>query len=93
MAFGSFEQGGIVGQTGMHKLHEQEMVLPRPISEKVQKMTDADAAGVGNRGGHTITYSPTVHAVDSKGVRDMLSAHGELFTNHLVGEMRRRNMV
>lgn len=89
MAFDSFNDGGIVGHTGMAKVHENEMVLPRPISEKVQKMADNPNAGAK---GITVNYSPTVHAVDGKGVGDMLNAHGQQFTNHFMKEMRRRNM-
>lgn len=89
MAYAAFEQGGIVQNTGMAKVHENEMVLPRPISEKVQKMAD----GGGKGGSMTVHYSPTVHAVDGKGVGDMLNAHGQLFTQHLMKEMRRRNMA
>lgn len=40
MAYDAFEGGGIVSHTGMAKLHENEMVLPRPIAEKVQAMAD-----------------------------------------------------
>jgi hypothetical protein len=87
----AFEKGGIVPETGMVKLHEKEMVLPRPISEKVQAMTDAGAGGKGSS--PAITYAPTIHAVDGKGVSDMLNAHGGLFTQHIVKELRRRNMV
>jgi hypothetical protein len=92
MAFSSFDQGGIVGHTGMAKVHEQEMVLPRPISEKVQKMADPDTAK-GGLNGLNVTYSPTVHAIDGKGVGDLLNAHGQLFTQHFFKELRRRNMV
>ncbi len=87
----AFEQGGIVGHTGVAKLHENEMVLPRPISEKVQKMTDQDSAGM--RGTVHVTYSPTVHAVDGKGIGDMLNKHGQQFTQYFTQEMRRRNMI
>ncbi len=87
----AFEQGGIVGHTGVAKLHENEMVLPRPISEKVQKMTDQDSAG--RRGTVHVTYSPTVHAVDGKGIGDMLNKHGQQFTQYFTQEMRRRNMI
>jgi hypothetical protein len=47
-AFGgvmAFEQGGIVPETGLMKLHEKEMVLPRPIAEKVQAMADPQQNG------------------------------------------------
>jgi hypothetical protein len=52
MAYDAFEGGGIVGQTGFAKLHENEMVLPRPIAEKVQAMADPDRS-VGGRGRQT----------------------------------------
>jgi hypothetical protein len=35
-AFGSFDQGGIVPNTGMHMLHAKEMVLPADISAGLQ---------------------------------------------------------
>ena len=43
MAFDAFEQGGIVGHTGMAQLHKNEMVLPAPIAEKVTKMSDPES--------------------------------------------------
>ena len=92
LAYASFDQGGIVEHTGMAKVHENEMVLPRPISEKVQKMADG-GGNAGSRGGLTVHYSPTVHAVDGKGVGDMLNSHGQLFTQYLTKELRRRNML
>jgi hypothetical protein len=91
IAFDSFDQGGIVRETGLAQVHENEMVLPRPLSEKVQQMTET---GVGGRmGGVTVHYSPSVHAVDGKGIGDMLNQHGHLFTQHVVKELRRRNMA
>ena len=91
LAFDSFDQGGIVGHTGMAKVHENEMVLPRPLSEKVQRMTDDSSSGA--RGAVHVTYSPTVHAVDGKGIGDMLNKHGQQFTQYFTQEMRRRNMI
>lgn len=41
VAFGSFEQGGIVPSTGMHYLHENEMVLPKNISGPLQTLMPA----------------------------------------------------
>lgn len=41
----AYEGGGEVGETGLAMLHEKEMVLPRPIAEKVNKMADPDSNG------------------------------------------------
>jgi hypothetical protein len=44
-AFGSFDQGGIVPNTGMHMLHKKEMVLDERLSTGIQQ------AILGGRGG------------------------------------------
>ncbi|MFI5260867.1 MAG: hypothetical protein ACHQU0_03670, partial [Candidatus Paceibacteria bacterium] len=45
MTYNAFEKGGLVPETGLAKLHEKEMVLPRPIAEKVQAMADPSSSG------------------------------------------------
>jgi hypothetical protein len=57
LSFAAFEQGGIVPKTGMAKVHEKEMVLPRPIAEKVTKMADPDAGRMANRKNVTVNMN------------------------------------
>jgi len=52
MTFAAFEKGGLIPGRGPVPIigHGGEMVLPRPISEKVQKMADPDIAMRGGKG-------------------------------------------
>jgi hypothetical protein len=79
---GNWDQGHLA------MLHSQEMVLPAPLSQKVQNMTEGGGKTIHQ---HHVTYSPTVTAVDGKGVGDLLNKHGELFTAHMMKQMRRMN--
>jgi hypothetical protein len=92
MAFGAFEKGGIVPETGMNLLHKNEMVLPAPIAQKVTNMADG---GGGSRGGTTVNVNHTSHtqALDGKGVGAILSAHSEEIASAVLKSLRRRNMV
>ena len=47
----AFEEGGIVPFTGIHKLHEKEMVLPQNISQFIMSSVSNQTGG--NRGGDT----------------------------------------
>jgi len=91
-ALGSAEKGGIVGQTGLHQLHAKEMILPAPISEKVQKMADPDANGGGNKGAQIHLHN-NYSAIDSQSMEAVLSDHQQHISNLVVRELRRRNMV
>ena len=91
MAFDSFDQGGIVGHTGLIKAHENEMVLPRPISEKVQKM--ADGGGPGNGKLPEIHQHNSYSSIDSKGMQEILTQHQSHIANGVVKELRRRNLI
>jgi hypothetical protein len=90
MAAGAAEQGGLVGYDDMIiAAHKNEMVLPAPLSQKVQNMTDPSKQG----GGSTIHvhYSPTVHTVDGKGMSQVLSEHADVIQAHVQKAMRRQN--
>lgn len=93
LSFSAFEKGGLVGHTGMAQLHKNEMVLPQPIAEKVQKMADPDS---GSRNGGrplTVTQHNTVHTMDSKSVGEVLSQHSGQLAQIMVKELRRRNLT
>jgi hypothetical protein len=79
MAFGSFEQGGIVPINA----HPGEMVLPRHISNWVQKAAAGDS-GAGGSKGHVfnIHYQPVINHPMT---RDDADQHAE----YLFGKMRR----
>lgn len=53
-AFGSFDQGGIVPNTGMHMLHAKEMVLPADISAGLQNAFNG--GGKVQRGGDVVLH-------------------------------------
>jgi len=88
MAFGSMEQGGLVGYDDMIiAAHKNEMVLPANLSQKVQNMTDD------KKGGTTVHvhYSPTVHAIDGKGIGQVLNEHSSVIQAHVQKALRRTN--
>jgi hypothetical protein len=92
-SYGSFAEGGIVDQTGMAKVHENEMVLPEPISRGLQD-TFGMAGGTGGgpvSNSHSFTYAPVIHAVDQHGVERMLVKHAATFDKHLTSRVRRLN--
>lgn len=92
MAFDSFEGGGIAGHTGLQRIHYNEMILPSKISEKVQKMADPDSGGGRGRRIHVEQHN-TVHAIDGRGMSDVLTAQSGHLANLLTKELRRRNMI
>jgi hypothetical protein len=69
--FNAFEQGGIVPQTGLAMVHQNEMVLPRPIAEKVQAMADPETSGA--RRGASVTNNFRIDTKDANSFR--LSQH------------------
>jgi hypothetical protein len=90
MAAGAAEQGGLVGYDDMViAAHKNEMVLPAPLSQKVQNMTDPGKQS----GGHDIHvhYSPTVHTIDGKGMSQVLNEHSQVIEAHVKKAMRRQN--
>jgi hypothetical protein len=90
MGFGAAEQGGLVGYDDMIiAAHKNEMVLPAPLSQKVQNMTDPGKQS----GGHDIHvhYSPTVHTIDGKGMSQVLNEHSQVIEAHVKKAMRRQN--
>jgi hypothetical protein len=67
MAYDAFEQGGNVGHTGMALLHQNEMVLPRPIAEKVRAMAEPETSGA--RRGGSVTNNFKIDAKDANSFR------------------------
>lgn len=92
LGFALFEKGGIVGgMTGSAVpiiAHAGEAVLPERLTSRLNS-----AAGGGGNAGHTINvnYSPTIHALSSSGMSDVLREHGEMMTEYMMGQLRRRN--
>jgi hypothetical protein len=88
LGFGAAEQGGLVGYDDMIiAAHKNEMVLPANLSQKVQNMTDD------KKGGTTVHvhYSPTVHAIDGKGIGQVLNEHSSVIQAHVQKALRRTN--
>lgn len=88
-------EGGIVpgygnGDTVPAMLTPGEMVLPKPISQTVQSLTQ----GGGAKGGdthHHWTFAPQVTATDDEGVDRLLKEHGDKFHEHAMALLRKRN--
>lgn len=79
LALSFFEQGGIVSAAGgaivngngvMARLHDEEMVLPKPLSKGIQGIIDSRGEVAG---GPTVNF--TVHAIDSESFGKHLDKH------------------
>ncbi len=64
MAFGKFEKGGLVPETGVNLLHAREMVLPAKLSDFVQnaaRNASSEGGGTGGINGDVhMHYAPTI---------------------------------
>ncbi len=88
LGFGAAEQGGLVGYDDMIiAAHKNEMVLPANLSQKVQNMTDDKKGGTAVH----VHYSPTVHAIDGKGIGQVLNEHSSVIQAHVQKALRRTN--
>lgn len=92
MALGaiSAKSGAVLpNQNTMAFLHPREMVLPAYLSEGLQDMI----AGGGTGGmGAQVMYAPTIHAMDRRGVRDVLDNNYKEFIS-FTRNMRRDGNV
>jgi hypothetical protein len=88
MSYNAYEGGGLVPETGLAKLHEKEMVLPRPIAEKVQAMADPSANQGKMRRQTNVTMNITTKDANSfRYSQNQISA-----TQHLAAQkMAKRN--
>ena len=90
----AFANGGTVpgsgsGDTVPAMLSPGETVITRALTERV---TDSERRGSAGGGGTMhMHYAPQIHAVDAKGVDDMLTKHGSVFERHINATMRRMN--
>jgi hypothetical protein len=88
----AYAGGGIVPQTSLSMVHKNEMVLPRHISESVQRGARL-ASGEGGGGGfRDFHYSPKITAMDASGVSDVLSKNSSTMFALMQREMRKRNL-
>jgi hypothetical protein len=89
----AFENGGLVpgegfGDTVPAMLSPGETVVSKALTDHVKNSEN----GSGGKSGHTINYSPTIHAVDGDGVARMLQKHEAVFTAHLTSVLRKHHM-
>jgi hypothetical protein len=97
MAFASvmaFESGGIVpgverGDVVNAKLTPGEGVLPKPLMDRIN---NTDYSSGNGRDVH-VHVSPVYHlqALDTSGMRKILTKHNDVLMNHVHNEIRRRN--
>jgi hypothetical protein len=90
----SFEEGGkipgsAVGSAGAVPIigHQGETIITKSLTDRVER---AERGG-NNGAAPNISFSPTIHAVDAKGVDEMLSKHASIFQRHITAAMRRSN--
>lgn len=67
-------------------LHRKEVVLPAALSGGLK-----DLIARGSGGGINVHYAPTIHALDARGVDEILSAHSDTILRMVAREARRRN--
>ncbi len=91
----AFANGGLVpgsgsGDTVPAMLSPGETVITRALTERV---TDSERNRNGSSAGGDMHmhFAPQIHAVDAKGVDDMLTKHGAVFQRHISATMRRMN--
>ena len=90
----AFQGGGLVpgvelGDVVNAKLEPGESVLPKKMTEQLNRAANPDEAG-----GHThlhIHQTNHLHAIDSTGVKQMLDKHKDEFSRHFHSELRRMN--
>jgi hypothetical protein len=82
----AFEDGGIVPRTQMALVHGGESVLPKNLTTMLTSVADKG----GGAGGDQFHFHATIHAVDSRGVKEMLDDHAALFGRAAMDYMRRR---
>ncbi len=92
----AFDKGGIVPETSLAMVHKNEMVLPSHISQFVKSSAEKNAPGSaipGGAGGVHLHYSPSISAIDTGGVKDMLDAHKDLFAASMMRYLRGKNVA
>jgi hypothetical protein len=87
----AYEKGGIIPATSLSMVHKNEMILPRHISEFVQRSA-ARGAGEGGGAGLNVNFHQTIHAMDSSGVSDVLNKNSSIVFSVLQRELRKRNL-
>jgi len=90
MAFGAFEAGGLVPNTGFHKLHEQEMVLPKNISNLItSSVSNFTTTGGQQNSSELHTHlSPNITAMDAKSVNAIMDDQYERFVAKIKTDFR-----
>ena len=90
MAFGAFEAGGLVPNTGFHKLHEQEMVLPKNISNLITSSVSnfTTTGGQQNSSELHTHFSPNITAMDAKSVNAIMDDQYERFVAKIKTDFR-----
>jgi hypothetical protein len=85
----AFAGGGEVpgmgtGDTVPAMLTPGETVVTKSLTDQVRNSRGGN--------GHTVNYAPTIHAVDSDGVQDMLEKHEAVFTAHVMSTLRKNHV-
>src|SRR5579864_2911637 len=90
----AFQGGGLVPGVGIGdivpaKLEPGETVIPKKMTEQLQRASD----GGDSKPHVTIHHSPTYHVqtIDGDGIRQTLNKHKEEFSRHVHAELRRMN--
>lgn len=90
----AFAKGGVVPETNVALVHQNEMVLPAHLSSFVQSAAAAHSGG-GSAGAPNIHfhYAPSVQAIDANGVQGMLNEHQDMFASSMMSYMREKNLA
>jgi len=90
----AFAEGGLVpgvgiGDTQPAMLTPGETVLPKKMTEQLQRASNSDDSGQHVHVHHTSHF--TVHAIDGASVKGMLDKHADEFSKHFHAQLRKMN--
>jgi len=80
--------GGMISPGGLSILHPNEMILPANLSEFVQRAAAGATGGGSGGGGIVINYAPSVQALDSTGVDQVLRRHSQTISDMVAQKVR-----
>lgn len=92
----AFEGGGIVpgvekGDVVNAKLTPGETVIPKQMTDKLNRAADDSGATGKTVHNHTHRHEHNWHAIDGASVEKMLDKHGDKFNKHVEGQLRKMN--
>lgn len=94
-ALASAAGGAEIPHDMIAQVHKNEMILPANISAGLKGMISESSSSLSNKTGGDVhmTYAPSVSALDSKGVKEVLSGHSDEVSAAIRRMMRNGKLV